>query len=53
MKAIVRSHFWWPGLDKDLEKLARSCLSCQTEKQAPAKAPLWWSSNGRRPFTKH
>ena len=40
MKAIARSHLWWPGLDKDLEKLARSCVSCQAVKQAPAAAPL-------------
>ena len=40
MKAITRSHFWWPGLDKDLEKLARTCVSCQAVKQAPASAPL-------------
>ncbi len=40
VKAIARSHFWWPGLDKDLDKLTRSYLSCQTAKQASAKAPL-------------
>ena len=48
MKALARSHFWWPGLDKDLEKLARSCTSCQAVKQAPASAPLhpWvWPSH--------
>ena len=33
MKATARSYLWWPGLDKDLEKLAKSCLSCQTVKQ--------------------
>ena len=40
MKAIARSHFWWPGLDKDLEKLARTCVSCQAVKQAPAHSPM-------------
>ena len=40
MKATARSHLWGPGLDKDLEKVARSCLSCQAVKQAPAAAPL-------------
>ena len=40
MKASARSHLWWPGLDKDLEKLARTCISCQAVKQAPAAAPL-------------
>ena len=40
MKAIARSYLWWPGLDQDLEKLARTCVSCQAVKQAPAAAPL-------------
>ena len=40
MKATARSQLWWPGLDKDLEKEAHSCLSCQAVKQAPAAAPL-------------
>lgn len=40
MKALARSHLWWPGLDKDLETLARSCQRCQEVKQAPPKAPL-------------
>ena len=40
MKAIARSHFWWPGLDKEIEKTARICVSCQAVKQAPAAAPL-------------
>ena len=40
MKALVRSHVWWSGLDKDLEAMARSCRACQAVKQAPANAPL-------------
>ena len=36
----ARSHLSWPGLDKDLEKVAHSCLSCQAVKQAPVAAPL-------------
>ena len=40
MKAIARSCLWWPGLDRDLEKVARSCLSCQAVKHTPAVAPL-------------
>ena len=36
MKVTARSHLWLPGLDKDLEKVAHSCLSCQAVKQAPA-----------------
>ena len=40
MKAIARSYLWWPGLDKDLENCAKSCVSCQAVKSSPAKAPL-------------
>ena len=28
MKAIARSHFWWPNLDKDIEDTVRSCHHC-------------------------
>ena len=40
MKAIARSYFWWNGLDKDIEKLANLCESCQAMKSSPAVAPL-------------
>ena len=40
MKSIARSYLWWPGLDGDLEKQARSCLPCQAVKQPPPPAPL-------------
>ena len=38
IKAVVCSHLWWPGLDKDLEECARRCLPHQavTYKNAPA-----------------
>ena len=32
MKAIAHSYLWWPGLDKDLENCAKSCVSCQAVK---------------------
>ena len=28
MKAIAGSYLWWPGLDQELESLAKSCLQC-------------------------
>lgn len=40
MKSVARSYMWWPGLDKELETLAKSCQSCQAVKQAPSAAPL-------------
>ena len=39
-KGIARSYFWWPGLDKNIERLAKSCLECQAVKKAPSSAPL-------------
>ena len=44
MKAVSRSYFWWPGLDKDIEELGKSCKSCQSVKNSPPTAPLYpWS----------
>ena len=40
MKSLARSHVWWPGLDKDIESLAKSCQACLAVKQAPPRAPL-------------
>ena len=40
MKALARSHIWWPGLDRDIEQLVRACTACQRVKQPPAVAPL-------------
>jgi len=40
MKSVARSYFWWPGVDKDIEELARKCQSCQAVKHAPPVAPL-------------
>ena len=44
MKAIARSYMWWPGLDRDLEDLAKACVECKSTKKAPPTAPLQpWS----------
>ena len=41
MKSIARSHVWWPGLDADIEHLAKSCESCLSVKSnTPPKSPL-------------
>ena len=40
MKSIARSYFWWSGLEKDIEDLAKSCSACQANKSAPAVALL-------------
>ncbi|XP_063538144.1 uncharacterized protein K02A2.6-like [Cydia strobilella] len=38
MKQIARSYVWWPGLDADLERRARSCDACRAELDAPPRA---------------
>jgi len=40
MKDLACSHFWWPGLDKEVEQLAKTCPACQSVKNAPIKPPL-------------
>ena len=40
MKAVARSYFWWPGLDKEIEQVASSCVECQSVKNSPPSAPL-------------
>jgi len=47
MKAVARSHVWWPKLDECIEQLAENCLPCQQVKNIPSPAPLnpWvWAS---------
>ena len=50
MKAIARSFMWWPGLDREIELVVKSCTVCQNVRSLPPKVPLhpWkWPS---RPF---
>ena len=40
MKAIARSHVWWPQIDSNIEDMVKSCPSCLSVKQSPSSAPL-------------
>jgi len=40
MKNKARGYVWWPGVDQDIEKVVRSCLSCQKVRNTPPKTPL-------------
>ena len=40
MKSVARSYIWWPGLDKAIEEVVKSCTSCQAVKHSPAVAPV-------------
>ena len=41
MKAQARSWVWWPKLDADIERMVRSCYTCQLHSTKPQKAPLF------------
>ena len=30
-KQLLREKVWWPGIDKDVEHLIHSCISCQAQ----------------------
>ena len=40
MKALARSHVWWPNMDQDVEQTARERAACQEGRPAPPQAPL-------------
>ena len=44
MKSLARSVMWWPGMDADIEALAKACTSCKAAKSASSQTPLqlWW-----------
>ena len=48
MKAVALSYFWWSGIHKAIEDLAKLCVPCQEQKSNPPVAPLhpWvWPTN--------
>ena len=40
MKNVTRGLVWWPGIDKEIEGLAKQCSGCQSIQSNPATAPL-------------
>lgn len=40
MKSLARSCFWWPGIDKAVETLVKSCQGCQENRPMPAEARI-------------
>ena len=40
MKALARSHVWWPKMDAAIEEMVGRCQHCQTFRHMPQKAPL-------------
>ena len=40
MKGIARSYLWWPGLDSEIETMAKSCETCCQIQNNPPLSPL-------------
>ena len=40
MKCLARSYIWWPGLDRDIESLAKKCETCLQNASNPPRANL-------------
>ncbi|XP_048775245.2 uncharacterized protein K02A2.6-like [Ostrea edulis] len=40
MKTVACILVWWPGIDKDLETLVKSCKGCQDNRPMPPEAPI-------------
>ncbi|KFD53294.1 hypothetical protein M513_05775 [Trichuris suis] len=50
MKAIARSHAYWPKIDSDIENLVRSCKRCAEAAKSPIKTELCPWSKAARPW---
>ena len=44
MKSIAQMYTWWPGMDREIEELVKSCENCRQIQPSPPRAPLQpWS----------
>lgn len=41
-KAMARSYFWWPAIDKHIEDLIRNCHICAENRNMPTKITHHW-----------
>ena len=44
MKQMARRYCWWPGMDKEVEQLAKDCQTCQIIKPDPPRKFNSWPS---------
>ena len=40
MKTLSRSYVWWPGINHDIEHMAKGCDGCEQNQRMPERAPL-------------
>ena len=40
MKKLARRFIWWPGIDRDVESMARNCENCAVHADRPPEVPL-------------
>lgn len=40
MKALARSHVWWPGIDESIERFVKLRRPCQMSRHSPPSAPI-------------
>ncbi|KAL1447060.1 hypothetical protein WDU94_003572, partial [Cyamophila willieti] len=40
MKSLARSYCYWPGMDKEIEQMARSCCSCSINAKEEVKVEV-------------
>ena len=39
MKRKIRENYWWPNLDKEIEKTCKMCIPCQRSEKSTAPVP--------------
>lgn len=51
-KSLARSYIWWPGLDRQIENMIKSCNSCQLTQVSPEKGSLIPWSPTTKPWSR-
>ena len=52
MKGLARSYVWWPGMDKELEKMVQRCDTCHLHNKSTPVAPLHPWEWPEKPWTR-
>ena len=48
MKALARSHLWWPNIDEDIMLVTQECAGCQLVQKDPKLTPVHPREYSRR-----